>query len=440
MTSAVRRGDVVAGVLYLVVLVALLAGTILVYTKTFTPAVKVTLLSSTAGNAMQKGADVKMRGVLVGRVTSVASTGSGATLGLALDPTQSRMIPAGVEARLLPKTLLGERYISLVLPAGASAGVVGGTGAIEAGQTIRQDRSAAGVELQKTLDDLLPLLQTVQPEKLAETLGEVSGALRGRGADIGSTMTEFSAYLAKLNPQVPKLADDLAALSSVADTYSDAVPDLLTALDDLTTFARTQVDQQQQLTQLYSTVIASANTTGGWVGQNSSTIIALSRDSLPALDVTATYASEFPCTLSALTGLVPRMDAALGKGTRQPGVHGTLTIVPSRGKYVAGRDAVVPGASGGPSCPYVPTGTLVTAPDGTTVPYVRPAALTPSTSTSAVATPTDGAGLGLANSPGENAWIAELLAPGQGMAPSAYPGFGSLLLGPVLRGSVVTVQ
>ncbi|GAA1887565.1 MCE family protein [Lapillicoccus jejuensis] len=429
--TALRRGDVVAGLVYLLVLALLLAGVAAAYGKTFERTVAVTLTASTAGNAMRAGADVKMRGVLVGRVTGISASATGAVLDLALDPAQTGEVPADVQARLLPKTLLGERYVSLVVPGGgAASGPM-----IAAGATIHEDRSAEAVELQRVLDDLLPLLQTVQPEKLASTLGEVSGALRGRGRDLGSSLSELGAYVQRLQPRVPRIADDLQALSSVADTYTQAAPDLLAALDDLTTFAQTQVDQQQQLASLYATVVSSANTTGGWVGDNSSTIIALSRDSLPALDTTARYASEFPCTLAALTALVGPMDRALGKGTDQPGVHGTLSIVPSRGRYVSGRDAVVPTAAGGPRCPYVPTGRSVVAPDGTTQAYAAPAA---SGTGAGVALPSAAAGLGLANSPAENAWIAELVAPDAGTSPQAFPGFSSLLLGPALRGSVVT--
>ena len=36
--------------------------------------------------------------------------------------------------------------------------------------------------------------------------------------------------------------------------------------------------------------------------------------------------------------------------------------------------------------------------------------------------------------------IAELLAGGQGLPPDEYPAWSSLLLGPTLRGTVVTVQ
>ncbi len=50
------------------------------------------------------------------------------------------------------------------------------------------------------------------------------------------------------------------------------------------------------------------------------------------------------------------------------------------------------------------------------------------------------AGLGDANSPGENQLIAELVAPTQGMAPAEYPDWGSLLVGPTLRNTKVVLR
>ena len=73
-------------------------------------------------------------------------------------------IPANVTARLLPKTLFGERYVELTAPASASATP------LRPGAVIGQDRSSSAIELEKVLDDTLPLLQTIQPDKLAATL------------------------------------------------------------------------------------------------------------------------------------------------------------------------------------------------------------------------------------------------------------------------------
>ena len=52
----------------------------------------------------------------------------------------------------------------------------------------------------------------------------------------------------------------------------------------------------------------------------------------------------------------------------------------------------------------------------------------------------DGGGLGEANSPAENQLIAELDAPTHGLAPAEYPSWSSLLVGPTLRHTKVTLK
>ena len=46
------------------------------------------------------------------------------------------------------------------------------------GSVINQDHSSAAIELERVLDDTLPLLQAIQPDKLAATLGALATALR----------------------------------------------------------------------------------------------------------------------------------------------------------------------------------------------------------------------------------------------------------------------
>src|SRR5687768_11527534 len=106
----------VRGLLFLIVLLALVWLTTLMYQQRFTPVADVELRADRAGNQLSKGADVKVRGLLVGRVKEVSSTGDGARLQLAINKDKVELIPAEVSARLLPKTLFGEKYVALVPP------------------------------------------------------------------------------------------------------------------------------------------------------------------------------------------------------------------------------------------------------------------------------------------------------------------------------------
>ncbi|MEE4544202.1 MCE family protein [Streptomyces sp. V4-01] len=393
-----------AGIVFLLVPALLAWLAVAVYDKSFSDAATVTVRTGSVGNEMHLGADVKVRGVVVGRVESIHADGAGARLTLALDPGQLHRIPAGVTAQMLPTTLFGARFVALVPPAGATPG--GPTLAAHA--VIPQDRSGDAVELQQVLDHVMPLLTAVQPQKLAATLDAVATALDGRGTQLGTTLVQLDGYLRRLNPELPALNDDIKQLVTVSHVYAAAAPDIVQALTDFTRTSGTLAQEQANLSTLYGSATATAQDLTTYLRQNKDTIIRLSADSRGTLGLLAEYAPAFPCTLRTLADFVPVMDKALGKGTAHPGLHVDVTTAPSRGRYVAGRDTPVYDASGGPRCypvPYTGRGT----------------------------TP-------LANSPQENELVDELLAPGLAADPRSLPDWSSLLTGPVFRGTEVTVR
>src|SRR5690606_22532261 len=100
-------------------------------------------------------ADVKVRGVIVGEVLDFSPTVEGAELTLGLYPDRTAEIPADVTASIVPKTLFGEKYVSLIVPDSPSGQ------ALAAGDTI--ERTAVSTEVEEVLSDLYPLLRAVQP-------------------------------------------------------------------------------------------------------------------------------------------------------------------------------------------------------------------------------------------------------------------------------------
>ncbi|MET9364373.1 MCE family protein [Streptomyces sp. NPDC006632] len=411
-----------AGVVFLLVPALLVWFSIAVYDKDFTRSDTVTVLTSSVGNEMHRGAEVKLRGVVVGEVRGISADGQGARLTLALQPGRLSHIPSDVRAQMLPTTLFGERFVALVPPPNPS------TRALSADATIPQDRSRDAIELEEVLDHVLPMLTAVKPDKLSATLSAVAQALRGRGSQLGDTVVTLDAHLKKFNPNLPTLNADLVQLVKVTQTYSDAAPDILRALTDATTTTGTLVDQQTQLLGVYGRTTTTAQDLTAFLQQNKDNIIRLSDVSRPTLELLARYAPSFPCTLRTLTGFVPAMDKALGKGTDKPGLHVTVKVVPSLGKYVPGRDAPAYTAGDGPHCYPVP---YLGAP--------LPAESAPTSTATASAT-ASGAGLGLPNSPQENQLVNELLAPGLKEAPQSLPDWSSLLVGPALRGTEVTIK
>src|SRR6185369_1380195 len=93
------------GFTFVLLLSAAVGMSVLTYRKAFTPVTWVTLTADHTGLQLNDGAEVKLHGVEVGEVRSIASDGQRATLRLALNPRQAALIPSNVTASMLPKTL-----------------------------------------------------------------------------------------------------------------------------------------------------------------------------------------------------------------------------------------------------------------------------------------------------------------------------------------------
>ncbi|MEU7293765.1 MCE family protein [Streptomyces exfoliatus] len=404
-----------AGVVFLLVPALLAWLAVAVYDKRFTDSDPVVVETGSIGNEMHLGAEVKLRGVVIGEVRAIDARDGGARLTLAMRPGTLRHVPSDVRAQMLPTTLFGERFVALVPPEDPSSG------SLDPGAVIPEDRSSNAVELQQVLDNVLPLLTAVQPQKLSATLSAVSQALEGRGDKLGETLARLDAHLRKFNPQLPALTRDLKQLVKVSHLYADAAPDIVTALTDFTTTSGTLAEKEAALAGTLGAATRTAQDLTAFLRQNKDNIIRLSATSRPTLELLAEYSPSFPCTLRTLAQFVPAMDKALGKGTGRPGLHVDVTTVPSRGAYVPGRDRPSYGSGGGPRCHPVP--------------YLGVSAA-PAARASAAAEQD----LGPANSPQENDLVNELLAPAAKKRPGDLPDWSSLLAGPAFRGAEVTLR
>lgn len=392
--QTVRRR--LAGVAFVLVPAVLVWVSVSVYEKDFTDDATVTVRTGSVGNEMHDNAEVKLRGVVIGEVRHIASDGDGARLTLAIEPDRLGQIPADVTAQMLPTTLFGERFVALVPPAVPSAET------LRAGAVIPQDRSSNAIELEEVLDNVLPMLTAVKPEKLAATLNAVSQALEGRGDKLGDTLVTLDAHLKEFNPQLPTLNADIKELVKVSHLYADAAPDVLDALTDFTTTSGTIAEQQAELADLYGSTTASANDVTAFLRKNKDNLIRLSASGRPTLELLAEYSDAFPCTLRTMAGFVPAMDKVLGKGTDAPGLHVTVEAVESKGKYVAGKDTPVYDATGGPHCYSVPyTGRTVPTADARKASAPAPGAggTEGAGGTDVVEAPAADSALGMPNSP-----------------------------------------
>ena len=415
-----------SGLGFLVVIALLVGLTVAFYQKAFTPVVRVTLKADRVGNQLSAPADVKLRGLVVGEVRQVSSRGKGATISLALDPSKVALIPKNVEAQLLPKTLFGEKFVSLVVPTSPSADH------LKAGDVISQDHSSTAIETERVLNDFLPLLQSLKPAELSLALNSVASALRGRGDRIGSNFARVDAYFRQLNPELPAIQQDFKGLADVSQSYSRAAPDLLRLVDNFSAVSRNLVDQKSELSAFLSSTSTFSDTFTRFLDDNDERLITLASASLPSLRTYARYSPEFPCIASGLTAFQPIVERAFGGG--QPGLHITLEATKDNGQYSPGeepkfRDDRGPVCYGLPH-PKVPapdvnyqdgyrdgqTGTTTTPPPG-----------------GAAANPA----LYLANTSSQRGILDAVVAPVLNVPYDGVPDIAELLFGPVARGATV---
>lgn len=430
------------GVGFIVIVVGLVALSIAMYNKAFTPVVKVKLQTDKVGNQLAVLGDVKVRGLQVGEIRKITPTANGAELELAIDPSKVDVIPSNVTAQFIPKTLFGDRYIALQIPKTPASQH------LREGDVIQQDKSTKAVELEAALEHLLPVLQAVQPEKLSSTLTAISTALDGRGKPLGETLSELGTLVGELNPHLPQLQHDVKALAELSDHYTEAFPDLITALNDLTVTSKTIAEQRANLDSLYVTLTTSTKDLDAFLRANKGNLIQLADRSRPTLELAAKYAPEVPCFMKQMADLVDPANQLLGRDGGPPGLRATIEIVVNRGPYDPAKDTPRFDDHRGPRC-YNPAdycnpfpeqppegplkdGTSPTPPPRQSCDKKPPPATIPSA--------VDGDGLGVANSPGERDFLANLLGPQLGTDPASVPGWSSLLVGPLFRGAEVSFR
>lgn len=282
------------GLIYLVVLALLVAVCVATYNKQmpWQASADVTLRTRTPGLELNPLSDVKFQGVRVGEVKDVTTDGREATIELAIDPDRLDLIPADVDAAIIPKTLFGEKYVDLRAPVEASPT------RLAAGDEISQ--STTSVELGLIFDRLVPILQTLRPDQLSTLLGSLAEAVDGRGEDIAAVLRNGEDFLQALRPSLPTLVEDLRLLSDTADIYAEAAPDVIDLLESASGVSTTFVESEAQLQRFLDAVIATADRTTAVLDRNGAALVRLNGRARPVLKVLRTYATVVPCVLRAL--------------------------------------------------------------------------------------------------------------------------------------------
>jgi hypothetical protein len=300
-------------------------------------------------------------------------------------------------------------------------------------------------ETEQTLNDILPLLRALKPQQLSTTLNAVSGALRGRGDQIGANLELVDSYLKEINPEIPGLGENFRGLADFADTLERSTPDIVQVLDNLAAINRNLVEQEQELNTFLTSTTGFAGEMGSFLEENDERLITLARDSLPSLQVYARYSPEFGCLSRGLVKQEARASQAFGG--LQPGLHITLEFTEDQGGYRQG-DEPEYGADNGPTCrglppneEVVPFPVEIEVKDG----YCDEQEQAPGVQKECVREESPPPGADAASQPAvalaqrdrDRAAVGAVIGPVLGVAPADVPDLAVLLFGPLARGTQV---
>jgi len=349
---SVRRGTVaehlrlqVLGVVLIALVAGLIGLSVARYLKVFEPAVTVTLRADETGLMLPEYGDVRLHGVLVGQIREISHIGRKALIDVAIEPSQADQIPANVAVKILPTTLFGQKYVSLVEPRNPSADTLAD------GDVIPSSRIATSTELNRVLANLFGLLRAVKPADLSYTLNALATALEGRGAEIGRSMDQLGSYVSVVNRHMPAIRRDIALLADVADNYAGAMPDLMRLLRNATVTGRTVLDQRGQLGAFFRDVTSMSATTEGFLRDNESRLIRIGEVSRPTLALLDTYSPEYPCLLEGIARYDRLLSATFSNGR----IHQFIEFGADQDRGYTRRDMPVNGEIGhGPWCSGLP--------------------------------------------------------------------------------------
>jgi len=333
------------GAIGLLLVATIVATGLASYEQKFIPVVLVTLEADRSGLLTEPGGDVRLHGVPVGQIRSIAPDGeNGAVLRLALDPASVHLIPGDATATIAPNTVFGPKSVLLDVPAGPVSRPV------EAGDVLRTKQVAT--EVNDVFQALQNVLTSVQPGKLNATLGAMAEALDGRGSELGAYVGRLNSYLDKFEPALPDLRADLSASADVLDTYSKVAPDLLNLADHASVTSKTLTDTQATLHAVLLDFTRTAGNGQEFLDRAGEPLLAAVNALQPTTALLAEYAPEFTCTIDGLNEARKRVNRVMGN--QMPAIQGSVAFKPGQQGYAYPGDLPKLVTGLGPDCYQLP--------------------------------------------------------------------------------------
>ncbi|MDR3660115.1 MAG: MCE family protein [Mycobacterium sp.] len=310
------------------------------FAGTFRSYVPVTLTSDRAGLVMETGAKVELRGVQVGRVSQIGEGKNMASLTLEIDPDQIRYIPANVQAQISATTAFGAKFVELVYPENPSRA------RLTAGAVLHSKN--VSTEVNTVFENLVDLLNMIDPVKLNAVLTAVADGVRGQGERIGEATTDLNQVLQALNARSDTIRQDWRSFKNFNDTYDAAARDILTILNAASTTSTTVVNHSKTLDSLLLNVIGSANAGTNLLGTSRDNLVGAVNILEPTTNLLLKYNPEYTCFLQGTKWYLDNGGYAAWGGADGRTLQLDVALLLGNDPYVYPDNLPVIAAKGGP--------------------------------------------------------------------------------------------
>ncbi|MGH3876594.1 MAG: MCE family protein [Actinophytocola sp.] len=176
------------------------------------------------------GDDVRIAGVRVGQVEEVGIVDrkqAEVTFSVAAD----RKLPAGVEAQIKFRNLVGQRYVSLTEGSGGNPNDV-----LDPGEEIPLERTRPALDLTELFNGFKPLFRALSPNDVNQLSYEIIQVLQGEGGTVESLLAHtasLTSAIADKDQVIGQVIDNLNGALETINARGDKLSNLVVQVQQL---------------------------------------------------------------------------------------------------------------------------------------------------------------------------------------------------------------
>ncbi len=214
----------------------------------------------TNATAVAAGDDVRMAGVRIGQVESVAVTDrKQATVTFTVPPGDP--LAKTITASIRYENLIGRRYIALDQGDGST------TDPLLAGSTIDVHHTQPALDLTALFNGFQPLFQALSPDQVNQLAAEIIQVFQGEGPTVNDLLGQTASLTNTLADKTQVIDQVIDNLNSVLGTVQGTGDGLRTLVDTLATFVQGLATDRAALGSAISGIGALTTDVGSLVGQ-----------------------------------------------------------------------------------------------------------------------------------------------------------------------------